>query len=172
MLMGSVCIETVDLTHTARRNSNGFARAWLTFRVRRRYRVWRTHGTWPLCSKRMRRRCWKKLRTPSVGRCCVRGVATAVSIRSPARPVDWRRFSCAENPDIRERLHSGTHSKAEQKRQSSQISRLLRLFCAHGLILKLKGAHRYQLTAVGRRILPAFIAAHQATTEKLNQLAA
>jgi hypothetical protein len=49
---------------------------------------------------------------------------------------------------------------------------LLRLFREHGLILKHKGTHRYQLTSPGRRILPAFIAARHANTEKLNRLAA
>ena len=76
------------------------------------------------------------------------------------------------NRDIRERLHPGRPSNVEQKRQSSQISRLLRLFREHGLILKHKGTHRYQLTSQGRRILPAFIAARHANTEKLNRLAA
>jgi hypothetical protein len=76
------------------------------------------------------------------------------------------------NRDIRERLHPGRPSKVEQKRQSSQVSRLLRLFREHGLILKHKGTHRYQLTSQGRRTLPAFIAARHANTEKLNRLAA
>ena len=58
------------------------------------------------------------------------------------------------NRDIRERLHPSPHSKAEQKRQSGKISHLLRFFREHGLILNLKGAHSYQLTAEGRRILP------------------
>ena len=76
------------------------------------------------------------------------------------------------NRDIRQRLHPGAHWQVAQKRQSGQISRLLRLFREHGLIQKLKGTHRYQLTAKGRRILPAFIAARHASTEKLNKLAA
>lgn len=76
------------------------------------------------------------------------------------------------NRDIRKLLHPDTTSAADRRRQSGQISRLLRLFREHGLILKLKGTHRYHLTAKGRRILPAFIAARKASTEQLNQLAA
>lgn len=76
------------------------------------------------------------------------------------------------NRDLRLLLHPGTRSAQDQRRQSPQISRLLRLFREHGLIYKIKGTHRYQLTAQGRRILPAFIAARNATTEQLNQLAA
>jgi hypothetical protein len=49
---------------------------------------------------------------------------------------------------------------------------LLRLFGEHGLIYKIKGTHRYQLTTLGRSLLPAFIAARNASAEKLNQLAA
>lgn len=76
------------------------------------------------------------------------------------------------NRDIRLRLHPDTKSPPDCKRQSGQTSRLLRLFREHGLILKLKGTHRYHLTAKGRRILPAFIAARNASTQQLNQLAA
>jgi hypothetical protein len=76
------------------------------------------------------------------------------------------------NRNLRELLHPATDCAAERKRQSAHISRLLRLFRAHGLILKIKGTHRYQLTAKGRRTLPAFMAARNASTQKLNQLAA
>lgn len=60
----------------------------------------------------------------------------------------------------------------ELRRYSGKVTRLLRLFRAHGLIHKIKGTHRYQLTAQGRRILPAFTAARNASTEKLNTIAA
>lgn len=76
------------------------------------------------------------------------------------------------NRNIRELLYPATNSPADRQRQSGRISRLLRLFREHGLILKLKGTHRYQLTAKGRRTLPAFIAARNASTQQLNQLAA
>jgi hypothetical protein len=76
------------------------------------------------------------------------------------------------NRDVRELLHPPTTCPLERRRKSSQVSRLLRLFREHGLIRRLKGTQRYQLTAVGRRTLPAFIAARNANTEKLNALAA
>jgi hypothetical protein len=76
------------------------------------------------------------------------------------------------NRDIRRLLYPKTGSAEDRHRQSAQISRLLRLFREHRLIYKIKGTHRYQLTAQGRRTLPAFIAARNASTEQLNQLAA
>ena len=57
-------------------------------------------------------------------------------------------------------------------RQSGQVTRLLRLFRAHGLIQKVPRTHRYQLTAAGRRILPTFPAARSASTQALNEIAA
>jgi hypothetical protein len=76
------------------------------------------------------------------------------------------------NRDIRARLHPQTAPPRERRRQSGQVSRLLRLFREHGLIRKLKGTHRYQLTAHGRRTLPAFIAARNTSTEDFSKLAA
>jgi hypothetical protein len=76
------------------------------------------------------------------------------------------------NRDIRRLRCPRTRSAEDQRRHSAQISRLLRLFREHGLIYKIKGTHRYQLTAQGRRTLPAFIAARNASTEQLNKLVA
>ena len=60
----------------------------------------------------------------------------------------------------------------ERKRQSGQVTRLLRLFRAHGLIRKIPKTHRYQLTTAGRRVLPTFPAARAASTQALNAIAA
>ncbi|MFM9966431.1 MAG: hypothetical protein ACKV2Q_35085 [Planctomycetaceae bacterium] len=86
------------------------------------------------------------------------------------------------NRDIRDLLFAISHSAAthdadevtlaERRRQSGQVTRLLRLFRAHGLIQKIPRTHRYQLTAKGRRILPTFPAARAASTQALNQIAA
>jgi len=76
------------------------------------------------------------------------------------------------NRDIRQRLHPGQFSDQDRRRQSAQVTRLLRLFREHGLIYKIKGTNRYQLTVHGRKTLPAFLAARDASTEKLNKLAA
>ena len=61
---------------------------------------------------------------------------------------------------------------AEQRRQSGQVTRWLRLFRAHGLIQKIPRTHRYQLTANGRRLLPTFPNARAASTQALTQIAA
>jgi hypothetical protein len=81
-------------------------------------------------------------------------------------------ISGLRNRDIRRLIYPKTRSAEDRRRQSAQISRLLRLFQEHGLIYKIKGTHRYQLTARGRRTLPAFSAARNASTEQLNKLAA
>lgn len=75
------------------------------------------------------------------------------------------------NRDVRGLLYPNTSQKA-RRRESGRVSRLLRLFREHGLIRKIKSTHRYQLTAAGRRTLPAFIAARNSSAEQLNNLAA
>ncbi|MBI3410693.1 MAG: hypothetical protein HY040_20340, partial [Planctomycetes bacterium] len=47
------------------------------------------------------------------------------------------------------------------------VSRKLRLLCLHGLIMKIPKTHRYQITAVGRRILTALSVARTADVTKL-----
>ena len=69
-------------------------------------------------------------------------------------------------------LHVVRDDPAQRRRQSAKVTRLLRLFREHGLILKVQGTQRYQLTAEGRRVLPAFVVARNASTEKLQKLAA
>ncbi len=61
---------------------------------------------------------------------------------------------------------------SQQRRQSSQVTRLLRLFRANGLSQKIPRTHRYQRTANGRRLLPTFPAARAASTQALRQIAA
>jgi hypothetical protein len=55
----------------------------------------------------------------------------------------------------------------ERRRRSAQVTRRLRLLRAHGIIRKVSGAHRYYVTAYGRRAIAAVLAAEYAT---LNQL--
>lgn len=76
------------------------------------------------------------------------------------------------NGDLRQLLYPGTPTAADRRRLSAKVTRQLRLFRAHGLIRKIPGTHRYHLTSAGHRILPAFIVARSASTEKLNELAA
>jgi hypothetical protein len=76
------------------------------------------------------------------------------------------------NSDVRSRLYPQAQSPHDRRRVSGKVTRLLGLFRAHDLIQRIPGTHRYKLTAQGRRSLPAFLAARNASTEKLDELAA
>jgi hypothetical protein len=72
------------------------------------------------------------------------------------------------NKDLQPLLYAGTaKSKEEQRRRSSAISRKLRLLRAHHLIRKVPGSHRYHVTAAGRQLATAVIAASNATVNLL-----
>lgn len=60
----------------------------------------------------------------------------------------------------------------DQRRRSARVSRLLRMLRAHHLILKVSRTHRYILTARGREVVSAVLAAHRITLQQLNKLAA
>jgi hypothetical protein len=51
--------------------------------------------------------------------------------------------------------------------RSGRVKRVLARLRAHGLIRKVSGTHRDQVTAGGRPILTALLAARQADVEKL-----
>jgi hypothetical protein len=72
------------------------------------------------------------------------------------------------NRDVRALLH-GTEevSATERRRQSSAVTRQLRLLRAHDLIEKIAQSHRYQLTAKGQRSITALMAARRANTPTL-----
>jgi hypothetical protein len=76
------------------------------------------------------------------------------------------------NGDLREVLFGAEAEAAEQRRQSANVTRRLRLLRAHGLIRKIPTTHRYTLTSRGRSTITAFLAALKADTQKLSQLAA
>ena len=76
------------------------------------------------------------------------------------------------NRDLRVLLYSGPATPQEEHRRSGRVTRLLALFRAHGLIRKVSGTHRYQLTEQGRRISTALLSARNADVDQLNQLAA
>jgi DNA-binding IclR family transcriptional regulator len=46
---------------------------------------------------------------------------------------------------------------AEQRRRTAQVSRLLHLLRAHGLIAKIPQAHRYRVTTKGEAVMSAAI---------------
>jgi len=70
------------------------------------------------------------------------------------------------NRDVRAGLF-GDGVKDEARRQASQVTRWLRLLRAHGLIVKVQKTHRYQLSAYGRRVTAALLAAHAANVDPL-----
>jgi len=76
------------------------------------------------------------------------------------------------NRDVRARLYQTTDDRQAERRQMAAVGRRLRLLRAHGLIAKVSRTHRYVVTAKGRRIITALLAARQASTEKLTALAA
>ena len=75
------------------------------------------------------------------------------------------------NRDIRLLLFGQPKDKKQKRSQAAKISRRLALLHAHGLIAKISRTYRWQVTAKGRRILTALLAARQADTEKLISLA-
>jgi hypothetical protein len=77
------------------------------------------------------------------------------------------------NRDLRELLVGADPlDKGEAKRQTARITRQLRLLCGHGLIRRMKGTHRYQLTRSGRTIITALRVAQQTSVQQLVELAA
>ena len=84
---------------------------------------------------------------------------------------EWT-ISGFRNRDLRAALYPGKADAAEQRRQSGRLTRALARLRAHGIIKKVSGTYRYQLTTAGRQIVTALLAARQANVEKLMALAA
>jgi hypothetical protein len=57
----------------------------------------------------------------------------------------------------------------ERRRRAAAVTRQLRLLRAHGLLHKLPRTHRYQLSAPGRRVITALLAAREANADALTQ---
>jgi hypothetical protein len=76
------------------------------------------------------------------------------------------------NRDVRTALYPGRPEAVELRRQSGRVTRALARLRAHGIIRKINGSYRYQLTTPGRQIVTALLAARQADVEKLMALAA
>jgi hypothetical protein len=71
------------------------------------------------------------------------------------------------NRDLRAALYGPCADAAQGRKQSAAITRLLAIVRAHGLIVKVPKSHRYQLSAAGRRIVTALLAAHHANADQL-----
>src|SRR5271165_2953636 len=79
------------------------------------------------------------------------------------------------NADLRPLLYPAKATKTDKleiRRRSGAITRHFALLRAHGLLRKLPRTHRYQLTAKGRRIITALLAACYADVEQLTKIAA
>lgn len=76
------------------------------------------------------------------------------------------------NRDVRTALYPGQADALQQRRQAGRVTRALARLRAHGLVKKIGGTYRYQLTRQGRQIVTALLAARQADVEKLVALAA
>jgi hypothetical protein len=75
------------------------------------------------------------------------------------------------NGDLRVALNGATADAAERRRQSAAVTRQLALLRAHGVIVKVATTHRYQLSASGRRIVTALLAAHASNVTRLAESA-
>lgn len=72
------------------------------------------------------------------------------------------------NRDLQAALFSrGTDDPAEKRRRSGQVTRRMRMLRAHGLIQKLPKTHRYVVSAYGRQVIAALMAAAQADVDQL-----
>jgi hypothetical protein len=76
------------------------------------------------------------------------------------------------NRDLRILLYGSADDAAQVRRQSSAVTRRIRLLRAHGLIAKVPKTHRYQLTDLGRAAINTLLQAQQANAAQLQQLAA
>jgi hypothetical protein len=76
------------------------------------------------------------------------------------------------NRDLRQLLHPGRFPKEIKKKHARSTGRQIRLLRMHGLLAKVSHTHRYVLTEKGRHTITALLAAQQANTQQLTQLAA
>jgi hypothetical protein len=58
-------------------------------------------------------------------------------------------------------------SRAERKKRTARVPSLLRILRGHGIIAKIAGTHRYQVTGKGRAVMAAVLATDQAAASTL-----
>jgi hypothetical protein len=75
------------------------------------------------------------------------------------------------NRDIRQVLHGEERDEAVRRRRAAAVTRLLGILRAHGLIKKVPRTHRYLLTTEGTSVIPALLAANNATLQQLTSAA-
>jgi hypothetical protein len=77
-----------------------------------------------------------------------------------------------QNRDIRQWLYPKRSSAKKQRQRAAQVGRQLALLRAHGLVRRVPGRHLYHVTAKGRRVITALLAARQANVQQLTKMAA
>jgi hypothetical protein len=75
------------------------------------------------------------------------------------------------NRDLRVARYGDCEDADQRRQQSAAITRLLAIVRAHGLIVKVHKSHRYHLSAEGKRIVAALLAAHAADIGRLAEAA-
>ena len=75
------------------------------------------------------------------------------------------------NKQIRENIFPDAADEKELKKASSKITRYLWILRAHGIIKKIPGTYRYQLTDQGRKIIPAVLKTMNLSMEQLSKVA-
>lgn len=71
------------------------------------------------------------------------------------------------NKDLRARMYANPKTKADERRLSARMSRLLRLLRAHGIIRKVQKTSRYHVTDRGRLLITALQATRNASLKQL-----
>jgi hypothetical protein len=75
------------------------------------------------------------------------------------------------NRDIRQILYGDAPDESGRRRMAARVTRLLGLLRGHGLIRKVPRTHRYLLTTEGTTVIPALLAANNATLQQLTSAA-
>ena len=75
------------------------------------------------------------------------------------------------NKQIRENLFPDLTDEKKIKKTSSKITRYLWILRAHGIIKKIPKTYRYQLTDLGRKIIPAVLKTLNLSMEQLSKVA-
>jgi hypothetical protein len=75
------------------------------------------------------------------------------------------------NRDIRQALYGEADDVLKRRSQAAAVTRLLGILRAHGLIKKVPRTHRYLLTTQGTAVVPALLAAYNATLQQLTNAA-
>ena len=75
------------------------------------------------------------------------------------------------NADLRVALYGEAADADQRRREAARVTRQLALLRAHGLIVKVTGTHRYHLSAAGRRVVTALLAANASDVGRLDACA-